>query len=80
MTAPVCTPRAVGSYVAWKRMIGAPARPEPPPPRRAIVVSDRPEVDGYARAAGLEPEARWGTWAATPRTGADPTFIPVFRR
>ena len=38
------------------------------------------EVDGYARAAGLEPEARWGTWAATPHTGADPTFVSVFRR
>ena len=38
------------------------------------------EVDAYARAAGLEPEARWGTWAATPHTGGDPTFVSVFRR
>ena len=38
------------------------------------------EVDEYATAAGLEPEACWDGWSGAPRTGRAPTFVSVYRR
>ena len=38
------------------------------------------EVEDLATAAGLVPELRWGSWAGAPLTGAEPTYVSVFRR
>jgi SAM-dependent methyltransferase len=38
------------------------------------------EVEAYAAAAGLVPEARWGAWDGSPLRGPEPTYVSVFRR
>jgi SAM-dependent methyltransferase len=38
------------------------------------------EIDAYARAAGLVPEARDADWAGTPARGHEPMVVCVYRR
>jgi hypothetical protein len=37
------------------------------------------EIDAYAEAAGLRPEARYGDWLGSPFGGAEPTVVCVYR-